>query len=63
MARFAQGFAAAYLLADLYHCAFFAQAGVITPAGAAPLAALAWPITLAPIFWRKLEPVRSGDRS
>lgn len=56
MRRFAQGFAAAYLLAALYHCAMFSQPGVVTPAGAAPLVALAWPLTLAPVFWRKIGP-------
>lgn len=53
MARFAQGFAAAYLLAALYHCALFAQPGIVTPPGAAPLVALAWPVVLAPVFWRR----------
>ncbi len=56
MKHFAQGFAAAYLLAALYHCAIPAQPGVITPAGATPIVALAWPATLAPVFWRKFSP-------
>lgn len=62
MGRFAQGFAAAYLLAALYHCALFSQPGVVTPAGGAPILALVWPAVLAPIFWREIKPTRPEPR-
>ncbi len=52
MKRFAQGFAAAYLLAAGYFGFFLWVAEAVQPKGAEIALAIVWPATMAPLFWR-----------
>ena len=57
MSKFFLGAGIMYAIAGLYFCALLSQPGVISPAGAAPIAAMAWPVSMARVFWADLKPM------
>ena len=61
MGRFAQGFAAAYLLAAVYFGTLFWVTGAVRPRGAELALALVWPVTMAGMFSRIQDWPRNRD--